>query len=65
MVEASTHRHCYFTLQEVLRWVMTRAQTHSVAARSSGLHTTQEKAKKLEVTCLCCPLHVPTISCHI
>ncbi|KAL0051938.1 hypothetical protein WJX82_004904 [Trebouxia sp. C0006] len=34
--------------QEVLRWVMTRAQTHSVAARSSGLHTTQEKAKKLE-----------------
>ncbi|DBA71287.1 TPA: hypothetical protein ACH3X2_011103 [Trebouxia sp. C0005] len=34
--------------QEVLRWVMTRAQTHSVAARSSGNHTTQEKAKKLE-----------------
>ncbi len=52
-------------MQEVLRWVMTRAQTRSVAARSSGQHTTQEKAKKLEVTCLYWPLHVPIVRCHI
>lgn len=36
-------------MQEVLRWVMTRAQTHTSTAGRLGTRSQEEKAHRLEV----------------
>lgn len=56
--DCARRRDCMLTVsdnqrvlvQEALRCVMTRAQTHSVATGSSGHYTTAERAHRLEVS---------------